>query len=418
MSAPEIDVLVIGAGMQGVGVAQAAAAAGHRVHVLERAAVAAGTSSRSSKLIHGGLRYLETFQVRLVRESLTEREILLRIAPHLVRLVPFYVPVYRDTSRGPLKIRAGLTLYSLLGGMGAHTRFRKMPRSVWESLDGLRLDGLRAVYRYRDGQTDDAALCRAVAASASALGASVHLGAEVVGGEWRDGTWEVRYRTDHEVRELTARVVVNAAGPWANRVLDRFIPAPPRRDVELVGGSHVEVEGSLGQGIYVTEAPADRRGVLIMPWRGHTLVGTTETPYSGDPAAVEPTREEIEYLRSTLGHYFPGRDGATVDAWAGLRVLPRGKGAAFDRSREVQLAADHPRRPSFVTIYGGKLTGYRATAARVMGRIAPSLPAAERRADTATLGLPVEPPNEGTDEGIDGGTDEGTGEATETAAAV
>jgi len=166
MEQPDTDVLVIGAGVQGVGVAQAAAAAGYRVVQLERAQVAAGTSSRSSKLIHGGLRYLETFQLRLVRESLRERAILLRIAPHLVELVPFFVPVYHDTTRAAWKVRSGLSLYALLGGLGAEARFQTVPQAAWETLDGLRTDGLRAVFRYMDGQTDDVALCRAVAASA------------------------------------------------------------------------------------------------------------------------------------------------------------------------------------------------------------------------------------------------------------
>jgi len=389
MEQPDTDVLVIGAGVQGVGVAQAAAAAGYRVVQLERAQVAAGTSSRSSKLIHGGLRYLETFQLRLVRESLRERAILLRIAPHLVELVPFFVPVYHDTTRAAWKVRSGLSLYALLGGLGAEARFQTVPQAAWETLDGLRTDGLRAVFRYMDGQTDDVALCRAVAASAAELGAVVLTGAEVVGANADAAGWRVRYRTDEEVRELVARVVVNAAGPWANRVLDRVTPAPSRRSVELVGGTHIELAGRLGQGIYYTEAPQDRRAVFVMPWKGHVLVGTTETPYDGDPAEAAPSAEEVTYLREVARHAFAHLDGEPLDAWAGLRVLPKEEGAAFHRSREVILAVDDDARPSFLTIYGGKLTGYRATAERVLRRLAPRLGAAERKADTRTLRLPA-----------------------------
>ncbi|MEZ6021532.1 MAG: FAD-dependent oxidoreductase [Planctomycetota bacterium] len=177
------DVVVIGAGIQGVGAAQAMAAAGHSVRLLEREYPAAGTSSRSSKLIHGGLRYLETWQWSLVRSSLRERAILLRIAPHLVRLVPFHIPVYRGMRRGPLTIRAGLSLYALLGGLAKDARFSKLARADWSALDGLRTDGLKAVYRYFDGQTDDAALCRAVLASACELQAEFSLGAEVISGQ-------------------------------------------------------------------------------------------------------------------------------------------------------------------------------------------------------------------------------------------
>lgn len=389
MSTPDTDVLVIGAGIQGVGVAQAAAAAGHRVLCVERSEIAAGTSARSSKLIHGGLRYLESFQLRLVAESLRERRTLREIAPHLVELVPFFLPVYHDTSRGPWKIRAGLSLYALLGKLRSEARFESVPRGAWGSLDGLRTEGLTAVYRYFDGQTDDAALCRAVAASAAELGAVVVTGAEVVGANRDADGWRVRYRTDHEVRELVARVVVNATGPWANRVLDRVTPSPPRRSVELVGGAHIELPGRLGQGIYYTEAPSDGRAVFVMPWKGHVLVGTTETPYDGDPAEVAPTAAEVEYLREVARHYFPALDSEPIDAWAGLRVLPRSEGRAFHRSREVQLVGDDDGR--FLTIYGGKLTGYRATAERVLSQLAPHLPKAQQQADTRTLRLPPDP---------------------------
>lgn len=399
MATADTDVLVIGAGIQGVGVAQAAAAAGWSVILVEARAPAAGTSSKSSKLIHGGLRYLESFQLRLVRESLAERRILLRIAPHLVRLVPFFIPVYGATTRPPWKIRAGLSLYALLGDLRRSARFSSVPREAWSTLDGLRLEGLRAVFRYYDGQTDDAALCRSVAESARDLGAGVHVGAEVLGGELARDAWRVRYRIDSRVHDVTARVVVNAAGPWANRVNDRFTTPPRRREVELVGGTHVELSGTVDQGIYYVEAPSDRRAVFVMPWHDRTLVGTTEQPFDGDPSEYGPTPGEVEYLRETFASYFPERRNADVlDAWAGLRVLPRGEGRAFGRSREVILAADEERRPTFVTIYGGKLTGYRATAAKVERLLARALPREERRADTRTLRLPPDPnpgPNPG-----------------------
>jgi glycerol-3-phosphate dehydrogenase len=385
---PTRDVIVIGAGIHGVGVAQAAAAAGYSVTVLERRDVAAETSSRSSKLIHGGLRYLESFQLGLVRESLRERAILLRIAPHLVRLVPFYIPIYAETTRGPLKVRAGLSLYALLGGLESAARFESVPRDAWRLLDGLSLDGLRHVFRYMDGQTDDAALCRAVLASGQELGAEAVMGTEVVGAERDAHGWTVRCRVGGDVREVRARALVNAAGPWVNRVLDRFNPPLPRREIELVGGTHIELSGELEQGIYYTEAPADRRAVFTMPWKGHLLVGTTERPFAGDPATFAPSTEEIDYLLDTHRRYFPGGTGELLDAWAGLRVLPRGAGRAFSRPREVLLAPDDARAPTALSIYGGKLTGYRATAAKVMTLLERRLPRAARRADTATLRLP------------------------------
>ena len=136
------------------------------------------------------------------------------------------------------------------------------------------------------------------------------------------------------------------------------------------------------------EAPSDRRAVFAMPWKGHILVGTTETEYAGDPASVQPNDAEISYLESTLGHYFPGKQGARIAAWAGLRVLPRGKGKAFTRPREVLLTPDNPSRPRALAIYGGKLTGYRHTAERVARELEKTLGRATRKADPATLALP------------------------------
>lgn len=386
----DVDLVVIGAGIQGAGVAQAAAARGWSVAVLERRSAAIGTSSRSSKLIHGGLRYLETFQLRLVYESLRERRILLRIAPHLVHLTPFHVPVYRGMSRGPWTLRAGLSLYALLGLLRPTTRFTSLPRREWDRLDGLTTDGLRAVFRYMDGQTDDAALCRAVLRSAIELGALSEAGAEVTRAEREGDRWRVRYRREGGARSLRARAVVNAAGPWANRVNDLAHPGVPMREIDLVGGAHIEVAGRLERGVYYTEAPSDRRAVFSIPWKGRIMVGTTETPFDGDPATIAPTREEIDYLLGVHRRYFPESDGPVVDAWAGLRVLPRAEGSAFDRPRDVTLVADDDR--SWVTVYGGKLTGYRHTGegvAALVGRGAAHRGVdGARRADTETLRLP------------------------------
>src|ERR1700727_3174361 len=158
----EYDVVIIGGGIHGAGVLQAAVAAGNSTLLIERQALPAGPSSRSSKLIHGGLRYLESGQFSLVRESLRERAVHLKIAPDLVELKPFFIPVYPDTRRRPWQLKVGLWVYALLGGFDASTRFGTVPRREWSSLDGLETDGLEAVIRYHDAQTDDASLTRAV----------------------------------------------------------------------------------------------------------------------------------------------------------------------------------------------------------------------------------------------------------------
>ncbi|MDX1388052.1 MAG: FAD-dependent oxidoreductase, partial [Acidobacteriota bacterium] len=254
MSAFDADIIVVGGGIHGVGVAQAAAAAGHGVLLLEKEDFAAGTSSRSSKLIHGGLRYLETAQINLVQESLAERRILLRIAPSLVRLVPFYIPVYRETSRRPWQIRIGLSLYALLGRLTETSRFGTLPRSEWDGLDGLRTAGLQTVFRYWDAQTDDELLTRAVARSAVALGARVLLRSSFVSAVREDDGYRMTVETEGRRRELRCRAVVNAAGPWANRVLDAVTPRPRKLDIDLVQGAHIVLGGSIREGVYYCEA--------------------------------------------------------------------------------------------------------------------------------------------------------------------
>lgn len=388
------DVVVVGGGINGVGVAQAAAAAGHSVLLLEKQALAAGTSSKSSKLVHGGLRYLESYELSLVHESLDERARLLRLAPDLVRLQPFHIPIYSDTRRRPWLVRIGLSLYALLGRLRAQVRFTSVPRSRWAELDGLVTDGLDAVFQYYDAQTDDAALTTAVMSSAIELGAELAMPAELTHAELTDNGCVVHYMENGTERSCEARVLVNAAGPWVNRVLDRIEPVPPKIEIDLVQGSHLVVRGQVERGIYYVENPRDGRAIFVMPWKGETMVGTTETKFRGDPDQVQPLDSEKNYLVRVLNRYFPryqaDRPGAVLDAFAGLRVLPAGPGHAFHRSREVVFHADREKKegpPRVLTVYGGKLTSYRATAEKVMERIAGALPERAAVADTRELRL-------------------------------
>jgi glycerol-3-phosphate dehydrogenase len=382
------DVVVIGGGIHGVGVAQAVAAAGHPVLVLERHALAHGTSSRSSKLIHGGLRYLESGQWRLVRESLHERAVLLSIAPELVRLMPFFIPVYRHTRRRAWQIRTGLALYALLGDLAADARFAAVRRTGWKQLDGLNTSDLQAVFRYFDAQTDDAALTRAVMASAANLGAELACPARFAGATRTAQGYRIRYTVAGQERECEAATLVNAAGPWVNEALALVEPVQAPLSLELVQGTHIVVPGKVTQGVYYTEAPADGRAVFVMPWTGGTtLVGTTETPYAGNPDGVLPLAHEVAYLQATLAHYFPGRESRVLSAFAGVRVLPAAAGGAFHRARETRLWTDDARAPRLVSVYGGKLTGYRLTATKVLRTLSANLPVRRVRADTATLAL-------------------------------
>lgn len=381
------DLVIIGGGIHGAGVMQAAAAAGHSVLLLEQTAPAAGTSSRSSKLIHGGLRYLESGEFSLVRESLHERELLLRLAPDLVRRSTFHVPLYHDTGRRPLVLHTGLILYWLLAGIKPQTGYHRVPRKEWRSLDGLSTDGLKQVFAYTDAQTDDRLLTRAVINSAISLGAQMACPAQFLGASISANGCEITWNQDGVEKQCNASAVVNAAGPWARDLSHCFEPKLEDFPVDNIQGAHIEVDGCMTTGCYYLEAPQDRRAVFVMPWKGHTMIGTTENSYSGDPAAVKPLDSEIRYLQSVFSRYFPDRETTIIDAWAGLRVLPAAEGVAFRRSRETQLPVDNPKQPRVLTIYGGKLTGYRVTAEKVIRKLAPSLPPRKPRADTTRLPL-------------------------------
>jgi glycerol-3-phosphate dehydrogenase len=387
----QYDVVVVGAGIHGAGVAQAVAAAGYSVVVLEQYdEVAKGSSSRSSKLIHGGLRYLETGQFHLVRECLHERELLLRNAPHLVKLVPFHIPVYRETRRRPWKIALGLAIYAML----SKKRYHRVSRKHWAQLDGLRSARLDAVFSYYDAQTDDARLTRSVLASAQALGAGLITGAEFLDAGINDDSVTLRYVKSGDEQTITASVLINAAGPWVNQVLDRIEDSVTgtveKLDIELVQGSHIVVSGELSHPYYL-EAPQDGRAVFVVPWKGAVMIGTTENHYQDDPARVAPLAAEIDYLLAIYNYYFnSGLTGEDVmEAFAGLRVLPGGRGEAFNKSRDTHFLEDNTARPRLISIYGGKLTSYRAAAEKVLSSASKTLPASRPVADTRRLLLPV-----------------------------
>ena len=380
------DLAVVGAGIHGAGIAQVAAAAGYKVVLLEQYdRPALGTSCKSSKLIHGGLRYLESAQYALVKECLRERSILLSIAPQLVKLKLFYIPVYRSTTRRPWKIFIGLVMYSLFSKRGFH-RVRK---KHWSQLDGLVTDKLDAVFSYYDAQTDDARLTRAVVKSAQTLGVAVHYNTEVVSaGQLADGI-SLNCHCNNTTFEFNARMVVNATGPWVDQMHTR-LSRLSRFSISLVQGTHIVLPERVSHPYYL-ESPGDQRAVFVLPWKGRVMVGTTETVFSGDPAAVAPTAEEVEYLLEIYNHHFNHRYTAAdvIEAFAGLRVLPAGEGAAFSKSRDTVFVRDDELAPRVVSVLGGKLTSYRSTAEKLLHDLAPHLPHRTPVADTTRLKLPL-----------------------------
>jgi len=383
------DLLIIGAGIYGCGIAQAAAASGYSVTLVEKNHIASGTSSQSSKLIHGGLRYLEQGNLSLVYEALNERETLLRIAPELVRRQCFYIPVYADSSRPWWLIGCGLLLYWMLSG--GCSRCRRLPRHEWQTaLPGLRTDGLRAVLTYQDASTDDAALTRAVASSAVAYGCRIIEGRGLAQAEYAGKRWQARLDDGSKIR---CRILVNAGGPWMHEVCRKIVPAPPEAGMRLVQGTHLLLDRPCQNFIY-TES-VDGRAMFFRPWHNRMLVGTTEVELAMMPDKPVPTKNEVDAILATHNHYFPDSPCSPadiVDTCCGVRVLPTGGSSAFSASRETVILADDKQRPTYLGVYGGKLTTYRREAEKALRLIARRLPA-KRRADTRHIYLSPAPGN-------------------------
>lgn len=393
---PELnyDVIIIGGGIQGAGVAQAVQAAGYNSMILEKSHWAAGTSSKSSKLIHGGLRYLKTGNFSLVRESLRERRLLLKNAPNLVALNSFHIPVYKHSQYSPMKIRLALLAYWLLSGCSPDGRFSVISKKYWPQFKGLNTDDLITVFRYQDAQTDDIKLTEAVIQSAIAMGAIASFPSELISAQQTKCGYRVEFDMaqpeGHKILEsATCRFLINAGGPWVNQIADCISPYPNTIPISLIQGAHLVLDTKISDECFYLESPSDGRAVFVLPWKGGTLIGTTETLFEGDPEKCEITDEEREYLMEVLMAYFPHYQGKICGEMAGLRVLPKGEDnqTHAQLSREVQLITDSSDQPHYLAIYGGKLTGYRATAAKVVNIIEQTLCVRPHRGNTKYLSL-------------------------------
>ncbi len=387
------DVAIIGAGITGAGVARDAALRGLRVALIDRGDFASGTSSRSSRLVHGGVRYLEHGHLHLVFEASRERRILLRIAPHLVRPLIFTWPVYRGARISRLKLSLGLGLYDALamfGNVGSHQRLSRS--AVLDAEPALQPAGLLGGARYYDAATNDARLTLANVIAASEAGAVVLNHAEARGIVITAGSasgLEVHDRHSGADFLIRARQVVNAAGPWSDdvRSLEMPVKAPA---VTGSKGAHISVpRARVGHRNAITMIhPRDGRVLFTLPAGDFTIIGTTETPTPEAEREVTASREDVRYLLEGASAYFPRAqlsDGDVVSAWAGIRPLARSLSGSDvgSASREHHVE----RGPGGVLhVTGGKLTTYRSMAADVVDRLTGVR--SDRRFGTATLPLP------------------------------
>ncbi len=381
------DLLVIGGGIVGAGIAAEAAHVGLAVALVERGDFGGATSSGSSKLIHGGLRYLRLGDLKLVREAHQERRALLRVvAPHLVRRLPFLLPLYRDGPFRPLTIRLGLGLYSLLAGdrVGGLVEPARARRSVPD----LRLDGLRSCGVYEDAWTNDARLCLANVRAAADAGAAVLNYAEVTALRVVDGAVagaEVRDRETGASISVDARAVVNATGPWVDHV--RRLESPDARpSVRLSKGVHVLVPQPPGWSAALTIPQDDVRVSFAVPWAGSLLLGTTDEPFEAEPDLLEPTDADVSQVLAEAARAVEAEVVAPERVrftFAGLRVLPGTEGDTARARRETVI----DRGPAgMLTVAGGKLTTYRRIGLDVLERLRPQF--GLHRLDRAPWPLP------------------------------
>jgi len=374
------DLVVVGGGINGVGIAADAAGRGLSVLLAEMGDLGGATSSQSSKLIHGGLRYLENYEFRLVREALIEREVLLAKAPHIVWPQRFVLPQVTG-GRPELLVRAGLFLYDHLA------RRQRIPGSAALDLNSdpagrpLRSELTRG-FAYWDCCVDDARLVVLNARAAADEGAVIVPRTRVEGAVAANGAWRVTLRDAAGTRELAARALVNAAGPWVQTVADAVDGGEPsgREPVRLVKGSHIVVPRIRGaEDAYLCQC-ADGRVVFAIPYEERfTLIGTTDIPYAGDPAAVAIGGEEVDYLLDLARRFFAGTLAREDIVWsyAGVRPLYDGNAAASastaTRDYRLELSAG-AGRPPLLTVLGGKLTTYRRLAEAALAKLAPHLP--------------------------------------------
>jgi len=376
----EFDVLVVGGGITGAGVVRDAVTRGLKAALVDRSDYAYGTSSRSSKLVHGGLRYLENMEFGLVFESLRERHIQRKLHPNLVWPMPFLFPVYEGDKPGLRFMGLGLWLYDLLALFRSHRLHRTLnAERVVELIPSLRADGLRGGVHYYDCRTDDGRLTLLNVLASERCGAAVSnyvsFESPIFDEEGCVSGALLRDQLSGETFETRCRHIVYAAGPWTDQLAES--PGAGKL-LRTTKGVHIVVDKTRCpvEAVVVMKSPADRRIVFAVPWDDKVYLGTTDTDYGADPDEVAASIEDVNYILETTNVFFPDVKLGVEDVkgtWAGLRPLIRSDAAsAYQTSREHEVFAD-PR--GITTIAGGKLTTYRSMAKEVVDKVAKELKA-------------------------------------------
>ncbi|MEO1043507.1 MAG: glycerol-3-phosphate dehydrogenase [Pseudomonadota bacterium] len=373
-----VDLLVIGGGINGVGIARDGAGRGLSVMLCEKDDLASHTSSWSTKLIHGGLRYLEHREFRLVRESLMEREVLLNAAPHMIKPLRFVLPHHQGL-RPAWLLRLGLFLYDHIGG-----RKHLLPtKSIDLSKDPLGTplsDEFTKGFEYTDCQVDDSRLVVLNAMDAASRGATILTRSTVSRAEREDGQWRVIIRdSDGVTQRVTAKALVNAAGPWVNDVLRTMTGANSKKTLRLVKGSHIVTARLYDHDRAYIFQNSDGRIIFTIPYvNDTTLVGTTDEAYDGDPQQAAISEDEIDYLCTSVSEYLrhPVSRDMIVSSFSGVRPLydELGTEDASAVTRDYAFDIDHDGAAPLLSVYGGKLTTYRKLAEHALERLTSDFP--------------------------------------------
>jgi glycerol-3-phosphate dehydrogenase len=378
------DLLIIGGGVNGCGIARDAVGRGNSVFLCEMNDLASGTSSCSTKLVHGGLRYLEYYEFRLVREALIEREILWGIAPHIIRPLRFVLP-HHDGLRPAWLLRLGLFLYDHIGGRHLLPPTRSVDLTRDEVGKPLVPNRYSKGFEYSDCFVDDARLVVLTARDAAERGAEIRTRCRAVEIRQQDGIWQVVVENslDRTRTTIRARVLVNAGGPWVENVLASGSGVNARAKVRLVQGSHIVVRKLYEHDRAYMFQNSDGRIVFVIPYQDDfTLIGTTDRDYDGDPAKVKASTEEIQYLCDSVSEYLakPVKPGDIVWTYAGVRPLyDDGASEAKAATREYVFELDTPGGAPLLSIYGGKITTHRRLAEEALEKLSPYLTGAKAR---------------------------------------
>ncbi|TMJ05905.1 MAG: glycerol-3-phosphate dehydrogenase [Alphaproteobacteria bacterium] len=370
----DFDLAIVGGGINGAGIARDAAGRGLRVLLVEQNDLASGTSSKSTKLIHGGLRYLEVYAFRLVREALIEREVLIRNAPHLTRPLRFVLP-YHSGLRPAWMLRLGLFIYDHLGGRHILPGTEVLDLAHHVVGEPLKRQ-FRQAFVYSDGWVDDSRLVVLNAVDAAERGAVIRTRTKLIRADRAGGRWELVLNARGQRETVTARALVNAAGAWAPEVTGHLLRLKPHAHVRLVKGSHIVVRRLFEHDHAYIFQNADGRVVFAIPYeRDLTLIGTTDVDFTGDPAAPAASAAEITYLCGAASVYFrnPVTPDQVMHAFAGVRQLfDDGARRAKDLTREYVLDLDgRGGAAPLLTVYGGKITTYRRLAEAALMHLAP-----------------------------------------------